>query len=141
MWKGSSIHHLFLLRVHFYASEMPLCIWHALTLPVSRRQWLTEIVPSENLIRTILRTLDQTDKEPLSVRNAVYDSSMGSCLHALHSSCSDDVVRFVAGDLVSVFPQALQSTESLELKGAMCSAYIRVAKTCPPMHLEAGTSD
>ncbi|KAL5713935.1 non-specific serine/threonine protein kinase [Ranunculus cassubicifolius] len=92
----------------------------------------TEIVPSENLIRTILCTLDQTDKEPLSVRNAVYDSSMGSCLHALHSSCSDDVVRFVAGDLVSVFPQALQSTESLELKGAMCSAYIRVAKTCPP---------
>ncbi|KAF9601546.1 hypothetical protein IFM89_020374 [Coptis chinensis] len=64
--------------------------------------------------------------------NAVYDSSMGACLAPLHSSCSDDVVELTATDLISVFSQSLLSTDSLELKVAMCNAYIRVAKTCPP---------
>ena len=52
----------------------------------------------------------------LNCRNTVYDSSMGACLHALHSTCPDDVVEFTARDLVNVFPQSLQSTESPELK-------------------------
>ncbi|PIA56742.1 hypothetical protein AQUCO_00700831v1 [Aquilegia coerulea] len=90
-----------------------------------------EIVPSENLIRTIACALDQNGKKPVSARNTIYDSSMGACLHVLHSSCSDDIVKLTAGDLVNVFPQSLQSTESVELKVAMCSAYIRIAKTCP----------
>ncbi|KAF5185097.1 serine/threonine-protein kinase ATR [Thalictrum thalictroides] len=90
-----------------------------------------EIVPSESLIRTIACALDQNGEKPVSVRNTIYDSSIGACLHVLHSSCSDDIVKFTAGDLVNVFPQSLQSTESVELKVALCSAYIRIAKTCP----------
>ncbi|KAL5978486.1 hypothetical protein ACLOJK_029603 [Asimina triloba] len=44
----------------------------------------------------------------------------------------DDVVRLTAGDIVNVFSQSIQSTDSAELKVAMCSAYIRIAKICPP---------
>ncbi|XP_058072546.1 serine/threonine-protein kinase ATR isoform X2 [Magnolia sinica] len=71
--------------------------------------------------------IDLTDKQ----RSTIYDSSMGACLHILHSSCSDDVVKFTAGDLVNVFPQSMRS-DSPELKVAMCTAYIRIAKICPP---------
>ncbi|KAJ4962511.1 hypothetical protein NE237_022450 [Protea cynaroides] len=91
-----------------------------------------EIVPSENFIRSISSILSEDDRELSAFRSMVYDSSMGNCLHALHSSCPDDVVEFTAGDLISVFPKSIQSTESPELKVAMCSAYIRIAKTCPP---------
>ncbi|XP_077246738.1 ataxia telangiectasia-mutated and RAD3-like protein isoform X3 [Tasmannia lanceolata] len=56
---------------------------------------------------------------------------MGACLHVLHSSCQDDVVQVTAGDLVSVFPQSIRSTDSPELEVAFCSAYIRIAKICP----------
>lgn len=48
-------------------------------------------------------------------RSTAYDSSMGACLHVLHSSCPNDVVEFTAGELISVFQQSLQSTESPEL--------------------------
>ncbi|KAA8546139.1 hypothetical protein F0562_020967 [Nyssa sinensis] len=65
-------------------------------------------------------------------RNTVYDSSMGGCLHALHSNCADDVVKLTAADLVNVFPESMRRTRSPELKAALCSAYIRIAKSCPP---------
>ncbi|XP_059445807.1 serine/threonine-protein kinase ATR isoform X2 [Corylus avellana] len=61
-----------------------------------------------------------------------YDSSLGGCLHALHSRCADDVVKLTAADLVSVFLQSLWRTKSQELKVALCNAYIRIAKICPP---------
>lgn len=46
----------------------------------------------------------------------VYDSSMGGCLNAVHSSCADDVVKLAAADLVHVFPWSMWRTKSLELK-------------------------
>ncbi|OVA08868.1 Phosphatidylinositol 3-/4-kinase [Macleaya cordata] len=90
-----------------------------------------EIVPTENLIRSISSMLDHNEKEHPTFRNTIYDSCMGACLHVLHSSCPDDVVELTAGDLVNVFPHSLKNTESVELKVAMCSAYIRISKTCP----------
>ncbi|KAK9112594.1 hypothetical protein Scep_020113 [Stephania cephalantha] len=89
-----------------------------------------DVVPSENIIRSITTILGNNEKR-LS-RNAVYDSSIGACLQALHSTCSDSVVEFTAGDIINVFPKALQSTNSHELKVALCSAYTRISKTCPP---------
>lgn len=41
---------------------------------------------------------------------------MGGCLHALHSSCSGDVVILTAADLVNIFPASMQKTKSSELK-------------------------
>ncbi|KAF6176279.1 hypothetical protein GIB67_023570 [Kingdonia uniflora] len=90
-----------------------------------------EIIPSEKLIRSISSILGSVETESSIFRNTAYDSSMGNCLHVLHSSCSDDVVEFTAAELVNVFHQSLQSTESIELKVAMCNAYIRIARTCP----------
>lgn len=49
-------------------------------------------------------------------RNTVYDSSIGGCLHAVHSSCPDDVVKLTAADLVYVFSRSVQRTKSPELK-------------------------
>ncbi|XAR72671.1 Non-specific serine/threonine protein kinase [Bertholletia excelsa] len=92
----------------------------------------SQILPSEKLIQSILIVLSE-DGEGLPVfRNTAYDSSMGSCLRELHSICPDDIVKLTAADLVSVFPDSLQKTRSPELKAALCSAYIRIAKTCPP---------
>ncbi|XP_010266921.1 PREDICTED: serine/threonine-protein kinase ATR isoform X2 [Nelumbo nucifera] len=90
-----------------------------------------EFVPCEKFIRSISTILGENEKELSEFRSTVYDSSMGACLHELYSICSDDVVECTAGDIINIFPQSLQSTESPELKVAMCSAYIRIAKTCP----------
>ncbi|GFP89089.1 serine/threonine-protein kinase atr [Phtheirospermum japonicum] len=51
---------------------------------------------------------------------------------SLHSDCSDDVVRSTAADIVRVFPESMLKTSSLELKASLCSAYVRIAKICPP---------
>ncbi|KAJ7967115.1 serine/threonine-protein kinase ATR [Quillaja saponaria] len=91
-----------------------------------------DIIPYENLIQSI-STILSLDKEGLPVfRNMAYDSSLGVCLKALYSSCPEYVVKITAANLVSVFPQSMWRTKSEELKGALCSAYIRIAKTCPP---------
>lgn len=52
----------------------------------------------------------------LHCRNKAYDSSLGGCLRALHSSCADDVVKLTAADLVNVFLQSMRRTKSQELK-------------------------
>lgn len=91
-----------------------------------------EIIPSEKLIRSISAILSE-DEEGLPVfRNKFYDSSIGSCLHAIHSSCPDDIVKLTASDLIAVFPESMQKTRSPELKDALCNVYIRIAKSCPP---------
>ncbi|MED6179822.1 hypothetical protein PIB30_004466 [Stylosanthes scabra] len=91
-----------------------------------------DIIPYHNLILSICIILN-VDKEGLPVfRNMAYDSSMGICLNTLYSSCSEDVVKLTAADLVSVFPQSLSRTKSQELKVALCSAYARIARVCPP---------
>ncbi|RVW38512.1 Serine/threonine-protein kinase ATR [Vitis vinifera] len=103
-----------------------------------------DIVPHQNLIQSISFILDEAgmdfqcsgfiliDMLGFSRRNVAYDSSMGGCLHVLHSTCSDDVVKLTAADLINVFPRSILNTKSAELKVALCNAYIRIAKTCPP---------
>nr|XP_048336390.1 serine/threonine-protein kinase ATR-like isoform X3 [Ziziphus jujuba var. spinosa] len=91
-----------------------------------------DILPHQNIIQSMCVILNE-DKEGLPVfRNTVYDSSLGGCLNALHSGCPDDVVKLTAADLVNVFPQSMRRTKSQELKVALCSAYIRIAKICSP---------
>ncbi|MCL7051841.1 hypothetical protein MKW94_026365 [Papaver nudicaule] len=90
-----------------------------------------EVVPVENLVRSILSILGHSVKEHPTFRNTAYDSCMGACLSVLYPSCPDDVVELTAGDLVNVFQESLKNTDSLELKVAMCSAYVRISKTCP----------
>ncbi|KAI3441185.1 Non-specific serine/threonine protein kinase [Psidium guajava] len=91
-----------------------------------------DIVPYESLIQSISAILSE-DKDGLSVfRNKVYDASIGNCLDALHPYCPDDVVRCTASELISVFPLSVFRTRSPELKVALCNAYVRIAKICPP---------
>ncbi|GMJ02240.1 Ataxia telangiectasia-mutated and RAD3-related [Hibiscus trionum] len=91
-----------------------------------------DTVPHENLIQSISTILGE-DKEGLPVfRNSAYDSSIGGCLRALHTSCPDDVVKLTAENLVNVFPRSMWRTKSMELKVALCTAYIRISRTCPP---------
>ncbi|XP_015941840.1 serine/threonine-protein kinase ATR [Arachis duranensis] len=91
-----------------------------------------DIIPYYNLILSICTILN-VDKEGLPVfRNMAYDSSMGICLTSLYSSCPEDVVKLTAADLVSVFRRSLSRTKSQELKVALCSAYARIARVCPP---------
>uniref|UniRef100_A0A1D1YBN2 Serine/threonine-protein kinase ATR n=1 Tax=Anthurium amnicola TaxID=1678845 RepID=A0A1D1YBN2_9ARAE len=88
-----------------------------------------DIVPSENLIRSICCILGQ--KMDIAVfRNTSYDSTMGACFHVLHSTCQDDVVESTASDVINVFSKSILDTESPELKVALCSAYVRIAKIC-----------
>lgn len=49
-------------------------------------------------------------------RNKGFDSTLGSCLDALHSMCPTDVVRLTAAELVSVFYNSLPKTKSTELQ-------------------------
>ncbi|CAL9022861.1 unnamed protein product [Prunus brigantina] len=91
-----------------------------------------DIFPHQKIIQSISTILSE-DKEGLPVfRNIIYDSSIGGCLDALHCSCPEDVVKLTAADLVDVFPHSMRSTKSQELKVALCNAYMRIAKMCPP---------
>lgn len=55
-------------------------------------------------------------------RSAAYDSSLGACLQALYSNCSDDVVRSTAATFMNVFPHSLLETRSQELKASLVVA-------------------
>ncbi|GLT42972.1 hypothetical protein SLA2020_169490 [Shorea laevis] len=91
------------------------------------------IVPHENLILSIATILSESEDKGLPVfRNMAYDSSMGGCLAILYTSCPDDVVRLTAKHLVDAFHRSIWRTKSMKLKAALCSAYIRIAKMCPP---------
>ncbi|KAH6777085.1 Ataxia telangiectasia-mutated and RAD3-like protein [Perilla frutescens var. frutescens] len=91
-----------------------------------------ETIPAEKLIQSITIILSE-DIEAVSVfRSVAYDTSLGACLQSLHSCCSDDVVRSTAADIMCIFPQSMLKTRSLELKAALCSAYVRIANACPP---------
>ncbi|KAL5561258.1 hypothetical protein UlMin_031005 [Ulmus minor] len=90
-----------------------------------------DLIPHQNMIQSISTILSEEEGLPV-FRNVVYDSSLGGCLNALHSSCSDDVLKLTATDIINVFPQSMRRTKSQELKVALCGAYIRIAKSCPP---------
>nr|XP_019067489.1 serine/threonine-protein kinase ATR isoform X2 [Solanum lycopersicum] len=91
-----------------------------------------EIIPSERLIQLITAIL-RGDEDGLPVfSNTAYDSSIGGCLHVLYTNCPDDIVRSTSADLVNIFPHSLLKTRSLDLKDALCLAYTRIAKSCPP---------
>ncbi|CAK7329438.1 unnamed protein product [Dovyalis caffra] len=75
-----------------------------------------DLIPHENMIRSMAAILSE-DKEGLFLfRNMAYDSSLGGCLNALHSSCPDAIVKLTAVDLIHVLPQSMQRTKSQELK-------------------------
>ncbi|CAM8899357.1 unnamed protein product [Rhodiola kirilowii] len=90
-----------------------------------------DIVPYEHLIRIASTILNEEEELPL-FRSMKYDSSLGNCLHVLHSSCPDEVVKLTAVDLISVFSQTFLSTQSHDLKVALCKMYSRIATLCPP---------
>ncbi|KAJ0966927.1 hypothetical protein J5N97_023844 [Dioscorea zingiberensis] len=90
-----------------------------------------DIVPVEKIIQSMSCILEEDDKDFATFRDRAYDSTMGTCLHALLSACQDDVVEHIAGEIVKIFPVSIHSTQSSELQVAMCSVYLRVAKVCP----------
>ncbi|XP_039135080.1 serine/threonine-protein kinase ATR isoform X2 [Dioscorea cayenensis subsp. rotundata] len=90
-----------------------------------------DVVPVEEIIKSISCISEQDDKEVSIFRDTAYDSALGTCLHALLSACQDDVVENIAGEIAKIFPVSIQRTQSSELQVAMCSAYLRIAKICP----------
>ncbi|KAL8172264.1 hypothetical protein V2J09_024068 [Rumex salicifolius] len=90
-----------------------------------------DIIPCEKLIQSISVILNKNAEKVPTFRNADYDSSIGSCLDILHSSCSIDIVKATAEELVSAFHTSVLRTESPYLKDALCRAYIRIVETCP----------
>ncbi|KAK7270160.1 hypothetical protein RIF29_23104 [Crotalaria pallida] len=92
-----------------------------------------DCIPYDKLIQTISNILNVEKEGGLHVfRNMAYDSSLGICLNAMYTSCTEDVVKSTAAGLVSVFLQSMRRTKSQELKVALCSAYARIAQVCPP---------
>ncbi|XP_074371417.1 serine/threonine-protein kinase ATR [Apium graveolens] len=92
----------------------------------------SEMVPCEKIIRSISTILSEHEEKLWVFSNTSYDSSLGECLHALHSTCPDDVVKVTATDIVNIFAVSMQNTKSPELKAALCSAYVRIVKSCAP---------
>ncbi|WCJ39936.1 Serine/threonine-protein kinase ATR [Euphorbia peplus] len=91
-----------------------------------------DIVPHEKIIQSMAAILSE-DKEGLPVfRNLAYDCSIAGCLSVLHSSCPDDVIKLTAADIMNVFSWSMWRTTSEELKVALCNAYVRIARICPP---------
>ncbi|KAD2392970.1 hypothetical protein E3N88_39947 [Mikania micrantha] len=90
-----------------------------------------DIFPSENMILSISTILSEVEDGLPVFRDITYDSSLGGCLQSLYSSCTDDVVKLTAADIVSVFSDSMQKTASPDLKAALCNAYVRIAKLCP----------
>uniref|UniRef100_A0A0D3GKZ8 Serine/threonine-protein kinase ATR n=1 Tax=Oryza barthii TaxID=65489 RepID=A0A0D3GKZ8_9ORYZ len=91
-----------------------------------------EILPVENIIRSIMCILSQDVNGLSDIRDADYDFSMGACLHALHSSCPGYIVAITASDIVNVFQRAVHTSRSSELQVAMCNAYKRIVELCSP---------
>ncbi|KAL2937004.1 Serine/threonine-protein kinase ATR [Bienertia sinuspersici] len=91
-----------------------------------------EIVPYEKLILSIVIILSEVDENLPVFRNTGFDSTLGRCLDALHSMCPTNVVRLTAAELVSVFYNSLPKTKSSELQVALCKAYVRICRSCPP---------
>ncbi|KAM1987180.1 hypothetical protein ACFX15_034478 [Malus domestica] len=91
-----------------------------------------DILPHQNIIQSISTILREDEEGFPVLRNIVYDSSLGGCLDALHCNCPEDVVELTAADLLDVFSHSMGRTKSQELKVALCNAYIRIAKICPP---------
>ncbi|KAL9254687.1 Serine/threonine-protein kinase ATR-like protein [Drosera capensis] len=91
-----------------------------------------DIIPSEKLLLSMCTILNEDDDRNPAVRSQSYDSCMGTCLHAVHSSCPIHIVKSTATVIVAVFYKSILRSESSELKDALCSAYIRIARTCPP---------
>ncbi|XP_071715523.1 serine/threonine-protein kinase ATR [Rutidosis leptorrhynchoides] len=90
------------------------------------------IIPSENMILSISAILSEADDRCPVFRDTTYDASLGTCLQALYSSSADDIIKLTATDIISVFSESMQKTASSELKAALCGAYVRIAKVCPP---------
>ncbi|KAL6603454.1 hypothetical protein ACP70R_043815 [Stipagrostis hirtigluma subsp. patula] len=91
-----------------------------------------DILPMENIIRSITCILSQDVSGISDIRDEDYDFSMGACLHALYSSCPDYIVESTAADIVTVFQKAVQTSKSAELQDAIYTAYMRIIELCSP---------
>ncbi|KNA16075.1 hypothetical protein SOVF_091650 [Spinacia oleracea] len=91
-----------------------------------------EIVPYEKLIFSIIIILKEANGNLPVFSDMAFDSTIGSCLDVLHSRCPADIVRLTAAELVSAFYNSLLKTKSCELQDALCSAYVRICRICPP---------
>ncbi|CAO2815672.1 unnamed protein product [Amaranthus hypochondriacus] len=91
-----------------------------------------EIIPYEKLIYSIIYILSEAEGNLPVFRNLEFDFTIGSCLDALHSRCPTDIVRLTAAELVSVFFNSLAKSKSSELQVALCNAYVRICRSCPP---------
>ncbi|KAK3131306.1 hypothetical protein QOZ80_6BG0504770 [Eleusine coracana subsp. coracana] len=91
-----------------------------------------DILPVEDIIRSITCILSQDVTRHSDFRDADYDFSMGACLHALHSSCPCYIIESTAADIVNVLERAATTSKSAELQVAMYTAYERIIQLCSP---------
>ncbi|KAH9318621.1 hypothetical protein KI387_020390 [Taxus chinensis] len=91
-----------------------------------------EAIPIERLILSIVSILSYNGRNIFPFRTEAYDSTLAACLLALYDICPKYIVECTAQELLSVFAQTFLNTASQDLKVAMCSAYVRIANTCPP---------
>ncbi|CDP14533.1 unnamed protein product [Coffea canephora] len=91
-----------------------------------------DIIPFEKLIQSMAIILGEDEYGLSTFRGTAYDSSLAACLCALYTSCPDDIVKSTASTFIKIFPESFLKTKSQELKAALCSAYVRIAKSCPP---------
>ncbi|KAL9238429.1 hypothetical protein vseg_012850 [Gypsophila vaccaria] len=92
-----------------------------------------EVLPCEEIILSIALLLTEADDSLPVFRNTAFDSTLGSCLHALHSRCPVEMITSTAVQLVYVFYHSLTRTKSSELQVSLCNAFIRISRSCPPL--------
>ncbi|KAL6873568.1 hypothetical protein ACP4OV_013650 [Aristida adscensionis] len=91
-----------------------------------------DILPMENIIRSISCILSEDVTRVPDVRGADYEFSMGACLRTLYSSCPSYIVESTAADIVNVIQKAVKTSKSAELQVAMYTAYKRIIELCSP---------
>ncbi|KAI7737858.1 hypothetical protein M8C21_021330 [Ambrosia artemisiifolia] len=83
---------------------------------------MIDIIPSENMILSISTILSEEEDGLPVFRDITYDASLGGCLQSLYSCCADDVIKLTAANIISVFSDSMQKTESpdLQVNGKDC---------------------
>ncbi|XP_074312882.1 serine/threonine-protein kinase ATR isoform X2 [Silene latifolia] len=89
-------------------------------------------VPWKEILLSIAVVLSEDDGSFPVFRDTSFDATIGSCLHALHSRCPDEIITSTAAELVSAFYHSVTKTKSSELQVSLCNAYIRICRSCPP---------
>ncbi|GBG70226.1 hypothetical protein CBR_g6357 [Chara braunii] len=93
-----------------------------------------EIIPTEDILTVIAKLLEvEAEREEGSFpdRLSVIGASLGSCLLALYSAASPWMIEFSAQSIVKTIPHVATTTSSMELKVALCEAYLTILRLCP----------